>query len=118
MSSTKFSVVYHEKMELNNAINKNIDIVDDSPILSYKISQEKAIQVSMVVDPNTNMLNKHVTIKCSTSNTQCAPVKYPNLVFSHSNNTVINIQLLYNLNTPMEPNLWNGNFHSISLQFY
>ena len=29
--------------------------------------------------------------------------------------TVINIQLPYDPNVPMEPELWDGNFHSISL---
>ena len=29
--------------------------------------------------------------------------------------TVINIQLLYNSNTLMEPELWDSNFHPISL---
>jgi len=31
LSSTKFSVVYHERIELNNAINIDIKIEDDSP---------------------------------------------------------------------------------------
>jgi len=30
-------------------------------------------------------------------------------------NTVINIQLLYNSNTLIEPELWDGNFYPISL---
>ena len=29
--------------------------------------------------------------------------------------SIINIQLSYNLNTLIEPNLWSGLFHSISL---
>ena len=31
------------------------------------------------------------------------------------NDLVINIQLLYDLNAPTESELWNGNFHPISL---
>ena len=34
---------------------------------------------------------------------------------AHVDDTVINISLLYDHNTLMEPNLWNGSFHSISL---
>ena len=67
-----------------------------------------------MADPNTNMINKCVMIKYSTSNTQCAPIKYTNSVSPCSDNIVINIQLPYDPNAPMEPNLWNGNFHPIS----
>ena len=43
VSSTKSSVVYHKRMEHNNVMNKDIDMDDNSLILSYKTSQEKAI---------------------------------------------------------------------------
>jgi len=33
----------------------------------------------------------------------------------HGDDMAINIQLLYDPNTPTEPNLWNGNFYPISL---
>jgi len=32
-----------------------------------------------------------------------------------NNNKIINIQLPYDLNSPMEPELWDSTFHSISL---
>jgi len=54
MSFIKLSVVYHEKMECNNAINVNINMDDFSPELSYEISQEKALQVSKVAEHPTN----------------------------------------------------------------
>ena len=38
MSSSKSSVVYYEKMELNNAMNVDVDIDDNSPALSYETS--------------------------------------------------------------------------------
>ena len=38
MSSTKSSVAYYKKMECNNTLNNNIDMDDDSPVLSYEIS--------------------------------------------------------------------------------
>ena len=34
---------------------------------------------------------------------------------SNDNDNVINIQLLYNANSPTKPELWSGNFHPISL---
>ena len=115
MSSTKFSIAYHKKMELNNTINENVKIDDDSPILSYEISQEKAIQVSIAANPNNNTLNKYIMIKCPTSNFSCVPVKHPNLVFLYGDDTVINIQLPYNPNALIKPDLWDSNFHPISL---
>ena len=38
MSSSKSSVVYYEKMELNNAMNVDVNIDDNSPALSYETS--------------------------------------------------------------------------------
>ena len=96
-------------------MNKDIKIDDDSSTLSYEISQEKVIRVSMVADSNNNTINKYVMIKCPTSSSSHTPVKYPTLVSSHGDNTVINIQLPYDSNTFMEPDLWDSNFHSISL---
>jgi len=37
------------------------------------------------------------------------------MISTHVNDAVINIQLQYNLNTPTEPNLWDGSFYPISL---
>ena len=45
MSSTKSSVVYHERITTNNA-NNDDDPVDASPELSYETEQEKAFYVS------------------------------------------------------------------------
>ena len=43
MSSSKSSVAYHEKMELNNAIVIDDEIVNISSALSYEKDQEKAL---------------------------------------------------------------------------
>jgi len=43
MSSSKSSVAYHKKMELNNVMNVDVDIDDNSPALSYETSQKKAL---------------------------------------------------------------------------
>ena len=40
MSSTKSLVAYHERMECNNSLNKDIEMDNDSPGLSYKTHQE------------------------------------------------------------------------------
>lgn len=69
----------------------------------------------MVDDPNRNMLNKHVTIECSTSSPPHALIEHSTLCSPHADDTVINIQLLYDPNAPMESNLQPGNFHPILL---
>ena len=61
--------MYYEKIELNNTMNKDVKMNNKSSMLSYKTSQEKAIQVSMVANPNTNTMNKYITIECPISNT-------------------------------------------------
>jgi len=48
MSSLKSSIAYYEKMELNNTMDIDVDIDNNSPALFYKTSQEKALQVSKV----------------------------------------------------------------------
>ena len=46
MSSLKLSIAYYEKIELNNAMNVDIDIDDNSPALSYETFQKKVLWVS------------------------------------------------------------------------
>jgi len=43
MFFTKSLVVYHKKMKCNNALNKDVDMDNNSPALSYEISQENTI---------------------------------------------------------------------------
>ena len=54
-------------------------------------------------------------IECPTSSSPHVPVKHPTLVSPCSDDTIINIQLLYNPNALIEPDLWNSNFYPISL---
>ena len=103
MFLTKSLVLYHKRMKLNNHLNEDINMKDDSPQLSYAIPKEQANQVSIAADPNNNMLNKHVPIEC--------PVSSP----PHVDDAVINIQLLYDPNASTESELWDGSFHPISL---
>jgi len=69
----------------------------------------------MVADPNNNTMNKHVTIECPTSSSPHVPIEHSTSGSPCVDDTVINIKLPYNLNTPMEPKLWDGNFHPILL---
>ena len=104
-------------MECNNKLNNDIEMNNDSegPGLSYKTVQEQAIHISMVADSSNNTLNKYITIKCPTMSSSYVQTEHSILGSSHGNDTVINIQLPYNPNTPTEPDLWDGNFHPILL---
>ena len=55
VSSTKSLVAYHKRIEHNNAMIKDIYMNNVSSKLSYKTTQEKAIQVSKAADTNNNV---------------------------------------------------------------
>ena len=93
MFSTKSLVVYHEIIEYNNGLNEDIDMGDDSSQLFYAMSKEKTNHVSIAANSNNNTMNMYVPIECPISSSPCI------------DDTVINIQLLYNPNTPMEPKI-------------
>jgi len=46
---------------------------------------------------------------------QCVPSEHSNITSTYVDDTVINIQLQYNLNALIEPDLCNSSFHPISL---
>jgi len=115
ISSTKSLVAYYERIEYNNSLNEDIKIDEDSPRLFYKTYQEQAIHVSKAANPSNNTLNKHVPIKCSTLSLPHGQTVHPTSGSPHVKDMVININLPYDPNAPMEPKLWDGNFHPISL---
>ena len=121
MSSTKSSVAYHERMEQNNSMDvDNPPNKDPSLELPYETTQEKTLYLSKAAENQTNMKPMQVNL---TSNTcpQCDSANHPNSTPSHGStvqneeSTFINIPLLYNPNVPMDPEIWNGRFHPISL---
>ena len=109
MSSTKSLVAYHERMEHNNSLN------DNSSRLSYETYQEQAIHVSKMADSFNNILNKCVPIECPTLSPSHGQTTHPALGSLHVEDIVININLPYNPNASMEPELWDRNFYSILL---
>jgi len=109
MSSTVLSVIYHKRMEMNNKIEIDIELRDCSQLL-YTILVRQVNQISMVVNPNNNMLDQCVLIEGPVLNT--FSITSPLCV---DEDNIINIQLPYDPNRPMEPKLWDGNFHPISL---
>ena len=102
ISSTKSLVIYYERIKHNNSLDEDFNMGDNSPQLSYVIPKEQTNHVSIVADPNNNTMNKYILIEYLTSSP------------SHVDDIIINIQLLYDPNTLMEPELWNGSFYPIS----
>lgn len=64
----------------------------------------------MVANPNNNMLHQCILIEGPALNTSTSS----SLPYVNKDN-IINIQLLYDPNRPIEPKLWDGNFHPMSL---
>ena len=121
MSSTKSLVVYHNRMEHNNNIVINDEMVDGSPTLPYETDQKKALHVSKVAELQNNMRLKHDNPNPINSNSQCVfsneqhsiPIHGPTAYNEDIN--VINIQLPYNPQASTELELWSSNFHPIFL---
>ena len=118
ISSTRSSVVYHERMA-NNSMDVNP--VELTPALSHKTKQEKAIHISKVAAKNCGdtlpMQGKLTNI----NHLQCGPEKDPDfiptwrLTAQNEESIFINISLSYNPNISTNPEIWGGNFHPIFL---
>jgi len=118
MSSTCSSVVYHERVTMNNGMDVDTDPPIDFPALSYKEEQEKDIRLRKVAETITNTRpqgrnneasSSQVNHSDHTSNERSRGQNH-----GDDDDDIINIQLSYDPNTPMEPDLWSGNFHPIS----
>ena len=113
MSFARSSVAYHEKIERNNDMVIDNDFNDSSLALSYENEQERAIYVSKAADLQNNMrpqcdslnvansTSQHVLNEDHQSNTGN---KVTQTTTSHKDE-VINIQLPYSPQAPMEPEL-------------
>ena len=102
-------------MEYSNSLNKDIEMDNNNTGLSYKTHQEQAIYVSKVADFLNNMLNKYVLIEHPILSLPHGQTVHPASDSPYVEDTVININLPYDPNTPMEHELWDGNFYPISL---
>ena len=119
MFSMISSTIYHERMEINNSIDIDSDPPAESPILSYKDERDKEICLMKAAKTTNNMRLQSGNNKASSTLTN-----YDNYASSDNvhiqpphvdDNNIINIQLSYDPNGSTEPNLWSGNFQSISL---
>ena len=118
MSSMVSSTIYHERMELNNSMDIDSEPPVESSALSYKDERNKEIRLRKVAETTNNMRLQSRNNKASTTLTN-----HGNHVFSDNvqaqpprvdDDNSINIQLPYDSNGPTEPDLWSGNFQSIS----
>ena len=120
MSFTWSSVIYHERMA-NNGMDIYQEPVNNSPALSYEKEHEKVLHLSKATETLDNMRPLDRNNKANNTNPQCTYNMNQNKQFQHdaalnnNDDNVINIQILYDPNTPMEPELWSGNFYPISL---
>ena len=119
MSSTCSSIIYHERVAMNNGIDVDSDPPVESPALSYETEQEKELHLSKAAETTTNT-------RLQGGNNEASPIQTKHIDHVSQNKThgeascndddnIINIQISYDPNAPMEPDLWSGNFHLISL---
>ena len=120
MSSTRSSIIYHERMA-NNGMDVNPDLPTDSSALSYEIEQEKLLCFRKVAETLNNMRLQNGNNKASPIQLEHAGCTISNKLKpcatapSNDDDNDINIQLPYDPNAPTKPELWSGNFHLISL---
>ena len=106
MSSSKASVDYATRVERHN--NVSMEIAYKEPIDSLQLSyvDKKDIQVSRTTD------NKNRTCPQYGSANVLALKSTPT---QHVDDDVINIQLPYDPDAPIEPELWDGSFYPVLL---
>jgi len=103
IASSGRSTPYYERMDTDINCNPTSGESNTEHLeLSYEAEQEKALRVGMAV-------NQQETSKPLNVNNKATPTHAP------YKDDVINIQLLYNLQAPTEPEIWSGSFHLISL---
>ena len=74
--------------------------------LSYETEQERNIRVSMATNQQTN---QQAPTRPLGGNNEANPT------YEQHEENIINVQIPYDPNAPMEPELWSGLFHPISL---
>ena len=119
MSSTCSSVIYHERVTMNNGMDIDSDMPVESPTLFYEMEQEKQSRLSKATETSNNTRPQDVNNGASSTQSDCVDHVFPNETHGEApcddDDNVINIQIAYDPNTPTEPKLWSGNFQSISL---
>jgi len=119
ISSTCSSIIYYERVAMNNGMDVNSDPPVESSALSYEMEQEKALRLSKVTETTNNMRSQGGNNEASSIQANhgghVSLVKTYSEALCDDNDNIINIQISYNPNAPTEPKLWSENFYSISL---
>jgi len=103
MVSSGRATPYHDRMDTDMDYVPTINETNSKRLeLFYETEQENAIRVGMAV-------NQQVPMRLHNANNEATPTH------AQHEDDIINIQLLYDLHAPTEPELWSGSFHPISL---
>ena len=103
MVSSGRATPYHNRMDIEVDDVPPTDQISNQRLeLSYETEHEKALRLDKATNLPDNM-------RPPTTNNKATPAHV-----AHKED-VINIQLPYDPNAPMEPELWSGSFHPISL---
>ena len=105
LASSGRSTPYHERMDMD-MVPKIEESNTERRELSYETEQERNIRVSMAANQQTN---QQASTRPLGGNNEVNPTH------GQHEEDIINIQILYDPNAPMEPELWSGLFHPISL---
>ena len=105
VASSGCSTPYHERMDMD-VVPESEESNSKQRELSYETEQERNIRVSMATNQQTN---QQAPTRPLGGNNEANPTHG-----QHEKN-VINVQIPYDPNAPMEPELWSGSFHPISL---
>ena len=109
MSSTCSSVIYYERVTMNNGMDIDSDMPVESPALSHRTGQEKQLHLSKATGTSNNMRAQGVNNGASSMQSDCidhiSPNKMCGEALRNDDDNVINIQITYNPNIPTEPKL-------------
>jgi len=109
MSSTVSSTIYHKRIELNNSMDIDSEPPVESPTLSYKDEMDKETCLRKAAETTNNMRFQSGNNKASTALTNHGNHVSLDNVQAQSpcvdDDNSINIQLPYDPNGPMKPDL-------------
>jgi len=105
LASSGRATPYHERMDMD-VVPEIEESNTKSRELSYETEHERAIRVSMAANQQANQ--QEPTRPLGGNNEAKS-------THVQREDDDINIQIPYDLNAPMEPELWSGSFHPISL---
>ena len=119
VSSIVSSILYHQKIEINNDLLDD-DIIEpiNSSQLLYDNNNRVSNPVSKAVDNRIGKNKQYVSNKSLVIKNMPKPQgknTNSNMDNVDQKDNIINIQILYDPNKPTESDLWNGNFHPILL---